>query len=286
MMPSSALSRRSFLRAGAAACLCVTGVGIYTSGVEPHWIEVVHHDLPIANLPEPLTGQTLVQLSDLHVGRDVSDDFLRRAFEIVQRLEPAFVVVTGDFMTCHYGEEIDHSLRVVERLPHGSLGTVGILGNHDYGSSYREIDVADELTFGLRNLGIDVLRNARITLSGLTFVGLDDYWGPFFSPKRALDGLDTAGANLVLCHNPDGVDRPGWGDYQGWILSGHTHGGQCRLPYFRPPCLPVRNPRYIAGEIDLHDGRRLYINRALGHLLRVRFNVRPEITVFRLTQAG
>jgi hypothetical protein len=89
-----------------------------------------------------------------------------------------------------------------------------------------------------------------------------------------------------LCHNPDGADQPGWGDYQGWILAGHTHGGQCRPPFCRPPCLPVENPRYVAGEVDLGDGRRLYINRALGHLLRLRFNVRPEITAFRLTRAA
>jgi uncharacterized protein len=50
-----------------------------------------------------------------------------------------------------------------------------------------------------------------------------------------------------------------------------------------PPLLPVRNKRYTAGEIPLADGRRLYINRGLGHLIQVRFNVRPEITSFRLT---
>ena len=73
--------------------------------------------------------------------------------------------------------------------------------------------------------------------------------------------------------------------YQGWVLAGHTHGGQCKLPFLRPPRVPVENPRYVAGEVDVGDGRRLYINRALGHLLPVRFNVRPEITAFRLRRA-
>ena len=49
--------------------------------------------------------------------------------------------------------------------------------------------------------------------------------------------------------------------------------------------LPVKNRKYTAGEIDLQDGRTLYINRALGCLLQVRFNVRPEITVFELSKA-
>ena len=38
------------------------------------------------------------------------------------------------------------------------------------------------------------------------------------------------------------------------------------------------------GQINLDDGRTLYINRALGHLWQVRFNVRPEITIFKLSE--
>jgi predicted MPP superfamily phosphohydrolase len=285
MIPFSLLGRRRFLQLGAAFCLGCTGVAFYSSRIEPHWLEVVHRDMPIAHLPDALIGETLVQLSDLHVGHEVDDDFLLSAFDIVNRLEPAFVVVTGDFMTCDRNEQIDHTLRIVEHLRHGRLGTLAVLGNHDYGSSARLDDVAEQLTRGVRDLGIDVLRNEQRTVAGLTFVGIEDFWGPFFAPRRALVGLNHHGAHLALCHNPDGVDRPGWGEYQGWILAGHTHGGQCRPPFMRPPCLPVVNPRYVAGEIDLEDGRRLYINRALGHLRRLRFNVRPEITVFHLTRA-
>ena len=92
-------------------------------------------------------------------------------------------------------------------------------------------------------------------------------------------------ATILLCHNPDGVDKPQWPGYRGWILAGHTHGGQCKPPFLPPPLLPVRNKRYTAGEIDLTDGTRMYINRGLGHLLRVRFNVRPRVTIFKLRHA-
>lgn len=56
-------------------------------------------------------------------------------------------------------------------------------------------------------------------------------------------------------------------------------------PFLTPPILPVRNRRYVSGEVPLADRRRLYINRGLGHLLQVRFNVRPEITVFTLARS-
>src|SRR5262245_29743373 len=215
------VSRRRFLRMGAGLLAGAAGVGYYAWRVEPHWVEVVHRPLPIANLPQPLVGRTLVQLSDLHVGQQVEDDFLKDAFALVETLEPAFVVVTGDFMTSSADEEVDHTLAVMEHLPRGRLGTLAVLGNHDYGNLSVCHEAADDLTRGLREQGIDVLRNQRKTVAGLTFVGMDDFWGPYFAPRRALSGMAPTAPAVVLCHNPDAVDQPGLGDYRGWILAGH-----------------------------------------------------------------
>jgi predicted MPP superfamily phosphohydrolase len=278
----SLLNRRRFLQLGAASLLGAGAVGAYSWLIEPHWVEVVRRDLPIAGLPAALEGQTLVQLSDLHVGPEVDDDYLIASFARVARLQPALLVLTGDYMTCKGDEEIDHALRVLAHLQPARLATLAVLGNHDYARRARRPDVADRLCAGLRDLGIEVLRNARRDVAGLSVIGLDDLWAGRFRPRAALADLDPDGAHLVLCHNPDAVDRPGWCGYRGWVLAGHTHGGQVKLPLLGPPRLSVRNRRYTAGAFDLGDGRRLYINRALGHLLRVRFNVRPEITAFTL----
>jgi predicted MPP superfamily phosphohydrolase len=277
------VSRRRFMALAAAGLTGATG--LYAWRIEPHWVEVVRRDLPIVRLPRALEDQTLVQLSDIHVGDQVEDDYLRDSFDIVNRMEPTLIALTGDFMTCRGDEQLARTLRVMESLQPGRLGTVAVLGNHDYRTHFRRFDVAGRLADGLRDQGITVLRNERHTLGGLTFVGLDDLWHGNFDPCKALAGLAPNEPAVTLCHNPDGADQPGWGDYQGWILAGHTHGGQCRLPGLPPPRIPVKNKRYVAGEIDLADGRRMYINRALGHLLRVRFNVRPEITAFRLTRS-
>jgi predicted MPP superfamily phosphohydrolase len=133
--------------------------------------------------------------------------------------------------------------------------------------------------------GVRVLRTEVASVRGLDVVGVDDLWARRADPAYALRGR-SAEAALVLCHNPDALDRLPWTGYRGWVLAGHTHGGQCKPPFLPPPVLPVRNPRYAAGEVALADGRRLYVNRGLGHLLRVRFNVRPEITAFTLRPAG
>lgn len=276
-------TRRRFLRkAAVSTLLAVTGTGIYTWRIEPHWVEVIRRDLPIAHLPTSLAGRTLVHLSDLHVGPEVDDDYLIGNLKYVSELNADIHVLTGDFMTCRFKEQVDHAARVLSHLRPARLATLGVLGNHDYGRSFQTAAVAEALAKRLNDLGFHLLRNSCRDLDGLTIVGLDDLWSGRFSPEDVLPSLPRERANLVLCHNPDAADERKWYGYRGWILSGHTHGGQCKPPFLPPPLLPVRNPRYTAGEIDLHDGRRLYINRGLGHLRRVRFNVRPEITVFRL----
>jgi predicted MPP superfamily phosphohydrolase len=282
------LTRRGFLRLATRTALYGGAAGTlgYMWRIEPHWVEVVRRDLPIANLPAALVGRTLVQISDLHVGPVVDADYITRAVRQASALGADILVVTGDFMTSDSGERLDDVARVLENLQPGRLATLAILGNHDYGPTWKDARVADQLCRRLPDLGLDVLRNDCRDVEGLQVVGLDDLWGPNWDHYGALSRLDPEGAALVLCHNPDGVDTPAWAGYRGWILSGHTHGGQCKPPFLPPPLLPVRNRRYTAGEFDLYDGRRLYINRGLGYLKRVRFNVRPEITVFTLQPAA
>lgn len=275
------MTRRRFIGG-----LLLSGVGVagYTFGIEPHWVEVVERHMPIANLPTELVGCRLIQISDLHVGPIVDDDYLLRAFELVRQLEPDLLVITGDFMSYRGPAQIDQTARIIERLSIPRFGAIGILGNHDYGDRWRSADVASQLTRRMNDLGVVMLRNQIQSVRGLQVIGLDDFWGPNFAPQEVIASRDPQTAQLVLCHNPDAVDAPVWSDYRGWILSGHTHGGQCKAPFLAPPLLPVKNTRYAAGEVDLGDGRRLYVNRALGYLRRVRFNARPEITVFTLAR--
>ncbi len=275
------ITRRRFIGG-----LLLSGVGVmsYTFGIEPHWVEVVERSMPIANLPSELVGCRLIQISDLHIGPIVDDQYLLRAFELVRQLEPDLLVITGDFMSYRGPQQIDQTARVIEELSIPRFGVFGILGNHDYGDKWKSNEVASQLTQKMQDLGVSMLRNQIHSLQGLQIIGLDDMWGPNFAPLNVLTKRDPQLAQLVLCHNPDAVDAPVWSDYKGWILSGHTHGGQCKAPFLTPPLLPVKNSRYAAGEVDLGDGRKLYVNRALGYLRKVRFNVRPEITVFTLSR--
>ena|SRR5437867_226327 len=273
-------SRRQFLRA-AGACLGAAGLGFYTWRIEPHWLELVRRTLPVRNLPKSLIGRTLVQISDVHVGTRVDDEYLVATFRAVREAQPDIVVLTGDFMSYHEG--VFHQLsRIYQHFPNGRLATVAVLGNHDYGPAWSHPELAERLVQTVRPFGITVLRNEICEIDALQIAGLDDWWAKKFRPERALPRLDPRRAAMVLSHNPDTVDLPVWNGYEGWILAGHTHGGQCKPPFLPAPLLPVRNRRYTAGEFDLSGNRRMYISRGVGHLTEVRFNVRPEVTIFEL----
>lgn len=279
------LTRRQALQALAAAGSAALATGLYTWRVEPHWLEFTFPVLPISGLPRELDGRTLAQISDLHVGTQVDDDYIVQSFRRVQELAPDFVVFTGDWITYRGPRQFEQLRRVLAHGPLGRLGTIGILGNHDYGITWQMIDVAEQVAGIARAAGVTVLRNHAFTVAGLQFLGLDDLWSPRFDPTDLLAQKGADLSTVVLCHNPDAADRPVWGRYQGWILAGHTHGGQCKPPFLPPPLLPVKNKRYTAGEFSLSGNRRLYISRGVGHLLRVRFNVRPEIPIFQLRRA-
>lgn len=287
---SSILTRRSFLRRGAAAT--ITGLGVYAFGVEPRWISVEHQDLPIPDLPEHLVNARAVQISDLHVGHRVGENYLRQQFDYIDSLKPDFVFFTGDYLDNATEWHVDKGIRLLPHVPRGKLGTACVLGNHDFGDDTEELAQNVPNTKRLINAfddeGLNLLQGDAIEMSGLTVVGLPDYWHGDFKNEPVRDVIASTvgnGAAITLSHNPDTVDLPIWDGYQSWILCGHTHGGQCRFPIIGAPQLPVENRTYVSGKYQIAGGHQMYISRGIGHTRRVRFMARPEITVFRMTRA-
>lgn len=280
------MERRRFIK---RTVLGLTGLsflsGLYAWQVEPFWLTFSKLKMPVKNLPQHLVGKTLMQISDIHIGNRFDYRFIIESFKKAKSFEPDYVVYTGDYVST-YKDEVQYEKlsEVLNNCVTGKLGTLGILGNHDYGKNWKQATVADTIASMLQKNNIRLLRNDQCEINGLNFIGFDDYWGLNFNPEMAMKNFDSGKANIALCHNPDVCDLPIWKEHEGWILAGHTHGGQCKPPFLPPLLLPVKNKRYTAGKFDLQNGRTLYINSALGHLWQVRFNVRPEITVFELQQ--
>lgn len=278
-------TRRNFLRSVGGGVAIAGGMYGWATAIEPHWVQVIEESLSLNGLPEALHGKTLVQISDLHIG-STDEDYLASTIATVNTLDADIIVVTGDIIDHYFPDATDAVRRIFSAMNPGKVATLGCLGNHDYGHRWSEIEVAGNVTATMNDCGVGMLRGQRVDVDGLTFYGLDDFWGPRFDAAEVMRDADANLDAICLCHNPDVCDRSVWSDFRGVVLAGHTHGGQCKPPWMSPPRLPVRNRNYSAGFYDVGPNRTLYINRGLGYGYRARFNCRPEITRFTLkTQA-
>lgn len=264
---------------------------LYARFIEPFWSQVVDVDMKIANLPLALAGTTIVQISDLHIGIRSDADYLNEQIDVCNALKPDLLVITGDILHEGCRHFLGRATDLLRRL-HAAHGVYASLGNHDYfeycrrpGHNHlRSALVADEVTDELTRAGVVVLRNQsrriRIREAALQLVGFEDLLSSYFLPATAMKHVDPTLPTIGLSHNPDTMVQL---KHQAldWVLSGHTHGGQVRIPFFGAPILPLNATRYDAGEFHV-DGRRLYVNRGLGYLMPLRFACRPEITRFTL----
>lgn len=179
------MKRRAFLK---KSLLIGGGIGIlsgiYSWQIEPFWLEFVHQKISIKNLPKELVGKKLMQISDIHVGNNFDYQFIIDSFEKAKLYNPDFVVYTGDFVSYENEEQFKQLKEVFKHVVKGNLGTVGILGNHDYGKNWAEQNVADSITSILENAGVSILNNQQKELNGLNIIGLDDYWAINFNPKK------------------------------------------------------------------------------------------------------
>ncbi len=152
------------------------------------------------------------------------------------------------------------------------------MGNHDHYAHVRQVERVLEAS------GIRVLRNAIASLprnDGWFLAGLDSFWAGRPDPA-ILAQLPPDARILSLVHEPDAWDvvRDPRIRLQ---VSGHTHGGQVRLPFVGALQLPTWGKRYDAGLFEC-NGRFLYVNRGIGTVtLPMRVNCAPEITIFELT---
>lgn len=249
----------------------------YAASVEPHWAETVRLRLRLPRLPSRLDGLTLVQISDLHVGHYVSEDKIRRSVSMVNALRPDVIAITGD-MFHRLPQEAQTCAEVLSAL-RAPLGVYAVMGNHE-----RQLP-PDQGEMPFRRAGLTVLANAahKVTVDGasLWMVGLDDLIMRRGNLKRALHGVPDQDCKILLVHEPDFADRAARHpiDLQ---LSGHTHGGQIRLPGLGPLLLPVLGRKYPMGLYKVRD-TWVYTNRGLGVTRPpLRFNCRPEITLFTL----
>jgi hypothetical protein len=232
----------------------------------------------------------IVQLSDIHLDEFTEPFLLRDAVQKINRIDPDVIFLTGDYVSYEIAPKqysVNSAWQCAEILSELKCKQrYAILGNHD--AMLSEKDVTQALVAN----GMIVLNNAYVPLeregSRVWLVGLDDPVCGQPDPDRAIPASirNVAGEPvIVLCHAPDYADQlvahPA-GKAVDFMLSGHTHGGQVRMPFVGPLDLPIGGRKYIEGLFKL-GSMQLYVNRGIGTIgVPFRFDCPPEITAFTL----
>jgi predicted MPP superfamily phosphohydrolase len=218
---------------------------------------------------------------------------VREIVEATNALKPDLILLTGDYV--HRSPAyIDPVLRELSEL-RAKIGIVGVLGNHDWWES------APLSRDCFAKAGIPLIDNDRRFISpdhqltgdesrgGLCIAGVGDYIEDRIRLDRALRDVPDDMPRLLMSHNPDVVEYPplvAASTRIDLMLSGHTHGGQIRIPGIGTPIVPSRfGSKYASGLVQ-GPVCPIYISRGLGTtILPLRFRVPPEITVIELQRA-
>ena len=248
--------------------------------VESRAVEIVRVPIDIENLPDAFEGLPIAQISDVHHSSFMSAERISEIVDAVNAIGADLIVLTGDYVS-YSPYYIAGAAEALGRLsaPHGVFA---VLGNHDFWNN------ADEVTRALAREGIEVLRNAhtRFDLRGdaILLAGIDDLTVRAADLDRALRGTDPRRVRLLLSHNPGIVRRAALRAVD-LVLSGHTHGGQVRMPLIGAPSVYGYPKQYVRGLARL-GGTQIYVNRGLGTVIvPVRVGSCPEISVFTLTRS-
>lgn len=277
-------SRRTVLRRaawGGGVALGLGGLG--NAFNERHHPQVRRVTVHLPALPPALQGFTICQLSDLHLGPLVRAGYLRRCVETAMTLNADLVALTGDYLSGYDRRDIVGCGTPLTGL-RARHGVYAVLGNHDYWSGDPEA-----VTDALRRAGAEVLvnRSARLNSRGVDcwLSGVDDVWGGKPDLDRAVQDVPAGAFNLLLCHAPDFADQAAKRGVP-LQLSGHSHGGQVRVPGAGALILPQYGRRYPAGlQRVAGASTQVYTSVGLGVIFPpIRLNCPPEITLLTLSR--
>jgi uncharacterized protein len=272
-----------------SAMLAAGGLAIYAATHARHELEIVRRTILFRDLPDSFQGFRIAQISDIHLVEWTEPWFLRRVVAEVNKMAPDLVTLTGDFISrgplsdsvayrampvC--AEELS-ALQCPQRF--------AILGNHDV-----QVDSAMVVrVMTAAKIPVLVNRFTAIERGGdrLWLCGVDDPGTSVPYLSQAIPAHPAAPV-ILLAHEPDFADhvrRHPRFPLIDLMLSGHTHGGQVRLPWVGPLVLPPMGQRYVTGLFRFAE-MQLYVNRGIGTVgMPFRFDCPPEITEITLVRA-
>lgn len=283
----------------ALSCAAMASGIFYGSFIEPHIIVTNHEQLDLATVDAPIR---IAIISDIQVGPYLRDEFVRRVVRKVDAAAPDFILYPGDFVQNDGTQTTDESqfLRPLGELAQ-KYPFFAVAGNHEHGVGNRQISpehtgsVVLQLTRTLTDIGVRLLSNRMVTTTVrgqvVAIYGVDDMWADADSFHRFAP-VATGTPTILVSHNPDllfkfipyassmGIDPR----TLSLVVSGHTHGGQVRLPFLGAignayTDLPAQWYRGFSSW----GGIPLYVTSGLGESgPRARLFTLPEVVVLDL----
>ena len=221
----------------------------------------------------------IVQVTDFHSNHRININGLK---ELIQDFNPHLIVLTGDLVD-HKTEDLTTSLNLLDSLKSLNLPIYFVEGNHDIANRHRR-----ELLEELSNRGITILNNdkAEVQIEGKP---VHIYGAEFYVEEHdyevMLSELERDRLNILLSHSP--VRASWYADGKAdLILSGHTHGGQVRLPLVGGVVSPGQGffPHYDKGLMELPGGTMLHIDSGIGNsVLPIRIMNPVQYTQIRIS---
>jgi predicted MPP superfamily phosphohydrolase len=263
-----------------AGALTGAGLALDSFGLEAMEVLLSRRDLPVPGLDRAFEGMTIAQVSDVHFPANRAA--ARQALALIRREQPDVVLCTGDMVET--ADALDLLTDFV-REARGRRATVGIFGNWEH----RAAISTDALAHAYRQAGATLLEESRMVLRegngrlGIVGLGVGMYGLPELGPHLRDPALSDA--DLWLVHCPGAADQlPSVSRLPAAILSGHTHGGQIRLPGW-VPYTPYGSGRFVEGWY--RDAQApVYVSRGIGAVeIRARFCCPPELPLFTLRRA-
>jgi predicted MPP superfamily phosphohydrolase len=252
---------------GVFGCL----VGFYASFVEPYLITVKRFRLAL--VPRPKQWVRIAFLSDMHAGMGKGPVFWKRVVARTRALRPDLMLLGGDAV-----EQEAEPVRLLAPFAslEAPLGKFFLKGNHDF------LDDPERVRAQFLAWGYQELTNRSVILrkggEAFQLVGLDDTWHG--DPELALLRREATRPRVLVTHEPDLFLDLKEGDAD-VILTGHTHGGQIRLPFYGPVMrLPLTAPQWLDRGLKTWRGMPAIISQGLGEAnVRARLFCPPQIVV-------